>query len=90
MTSFNCIHTNYYYHFSSHLTWRDVQYIIIYSSNSSIPIDPHWQVNGAGLRVSHKYGFGLMDAAALVNRARYWINVQEQRVCNISVTLGSV
>jgi subtilisin family serine protease len=69
------------------LTWRDVQYIIVYSSNPSVPRDDHWITNGAGLKVSLKYGFGLMDAAALVNRARYWTNVPPRLNCTISVNL---
>ena len=42
------------------------------------------QVNGAGLSVSRKFGFGVMDAEAMVTRARHWINVPSQM--NDSVT----
>jgi len=42
-----------------------------------------WNVNGAGLAVSHVYGFGLMDATALVNRARHWETVPKQVKCEI-------
>lgn len=31
--------------------------------------------------VSHKYGYGLMDAAALVELAEKWTPVPEQRIC---------
>ena len=75
------------YSFSGNLTWRDVQYLVIYSSNPSIPEDSKWITNGAGLKTSHRYGFGLMDAAAMVNRARHWINVPERKTCNISVAI---
>ena len=34
--------------------------------------------NGAGLQVSRHYGFGVMDAEAMVTRARHWINVPPQ------------
>ena len=34
--------------------------------------------NGAGLRVSHQFGFGAIDAEAMVTRAQRWINVPEQ------------
>ena len=69
------------------LTWRDVQYIIAYSSNPSLTHDGDWMTNGAGLKVSLKYGFGVMDATALVNRARHWINVPTQINCTIVVNL---
>lgn len=42
-----------------------------------------WHVNGAGHHVSHFYGFGLMDATAIVNRARHWETVPDQVECTI-------
>ena len=63
---------------STNLTWRDVQYLIVYTSNQDILVDGEWITNGAGLRVSHKFGFGVIDAEALVTRARQWISVPEQ------------
>ena len=35
-------------------------------------------MNGGGLRVSHKFGFGAVDAEALVTRARRWTTVLPQ------------
>ena len=75
------------YPYSKSLTWRDVQYIIVYSSNPNIPRDSDAITNGAGLKVGSKYGFGVMDAAALINRARYWVNVPERLSCNIPAKL---
>lgn len=68
------------------LTWRDIQYLLVYSSNSDYPKDDHWQVNGAGLNVSHWYGMGIIDGAALVNRARNWVTVPPRNNCSINVT----
>ena len=34
--------------------------------------------NAAGLAVSYSYGFGVIDAEAMVTRARHWINVPHQ------------
>ena len=73
---------------SPDLTWRDAQYIIIHSSNPSLLADGEWVTNGAGLRVSHRYGFGIMDAAALVNRARNWSTVPERLSCNVTAQLS--
>lgn len=77
----------YIFLFSSpSLTWRDVQYLLVYSSNSAYFSDDHWQVNGAGLNVSHWYGFGIIDGAALVNRARNWVTVPPYNKCTLNLT----
>ena len=46
--------------------------------------------NGAGLIVSHQFGFGAIDADAMVTRAQRWINVPSQVTDYItpSVTSG--
>ena len=59
---------------SPSLTWRDVQYLIAYTANPHLTSGPLTR-NGAGLAVSRQYGFGVMDAEAMVARARHWINV---------------
>ncbi|KAJ3343370.1 Proprotein convertase subtilisin/kexin type 7 [Gonapodya sp. JEL0774] len=51
------------------LQWRDIQYIIVKTAKETDPTDIDWQVNGAGFHVSHKYGFGMLDADALVSEA---------------------
>ncbi|XP_046332685.2 PC3-like endoprotease variant B [Haliotis rufescens] len=62
------------------LTWRDVQHIVVHSSR--IPsVDHSWVVNGAGLHVSHKFGFGVLDASRMVELAQNWVTVPEQHVC---------
>ena len=35
------------------------------------------------LPVSHDYGFGLMDAGAMVTMAKNWTRVPEQRLCAV-------
>ena len=37
-------------------------------------------MNGAGYNVSHAFGFGLMDAGAMVKLAKQWTTVQKQEV----------
>ena len=39
---------------------------------------PSWGVNGAGHDVSHKYGFGAVDAGAAVALAETWTNVDPE------------
>lgn len=65
------------------VTWRDVQHLIAYSSNHDVPRSGDWMQNAAGLWVSSYFGFGLMDAAALVNYSRSWHTVPEQIKCEI-------
>jgi furin len=40
-------------------------------------------VNGVGRRVSHSFGYGLMDAYQMVRLARVWETVPEQQRCEI-------
>ena len=54
------------------LTWRDVQNILVHSSRKNDANDPSWNVNGAGHDVSHKFGFGAVDAGAAVSLALNW------------------
>ena len=70
LTSFN----------SPGLTWRDVQYLIVYTSKSDgfRTYRDKWRTNGAGLRYNHQFGFGIADAEAMVTRAKYWVNVPPQ------------
>lgn len=42
-----------------------------------------WVTNGVGRKVSHSFGYGLMDAAAMVRLARVWETVPEQYRCEI-------
>ena len=48
------------------LGWKDVQVVLMESSVMVDPLDADWQRNGAGRWVSHKYGYGLIDAQAAV------------------------
>uniref|UniRef100_A0A903Z045 furin n=1 Tax=Anopheles minimus TaxID=112268 RepID=A0A903Z045_9DIPT len=66
------------------LTWRDLQHIVVRTAKPANLIDPNWAVNGVGRRVSHSFGYGLMDAAAMVRLARTWKTVPEQQVCEIN------
>ncbi|KAA8592193.1 hypothetical protein FQN60_017648 [Etheostoma spectabile] len=54
------------------LTWRDVQHIIVKTSRAGHLSAPDWKTNAAGYNVSHLYGFGLMDAEAMVKEAERW------------------
>ena len=61
-----------------------MQYLIVYTSNTNLTNSTDSVTNGAGLLVSRKYGFGVIDAEAMVTRARHWINVPPQMNDSIS------
>uniref|UniRef100_A0A8B9IRV0 Proprotein convertase subtilisin/kexin type 6 n=1 Tax=Amazona collaria TaxID=241587 RepID=A0A8B9IRV0_9PSIT len=63
------------------LTWRDVQHLLVKTSRPVHLRAADWKTNGAGHKVSHLYGFGLVDADAIVVEARKWKSVPPQHVC---------
>ena len=54
------------------LTWRDVQHIIVRTARPANLKAPDWRTNGLGRKVSHSYGYGLMDTTAMVRLAKNW------------------
>lgn len=70
---------------SPNLGWRDVQEILIRSSEKiSFLIDPGWATNGAGFTFHHGYGAGMVDAAAAVAMAENWQNLGPQQSTSLS------
>ncbi|KZS05709.1 Amontillado [Daphnia magna] len=65
------------------LTWRDMQHIVVRTAKRGHLIANDWQINGVGRNVSHSFGYGLMDAGAMVRLARQWITVPPQQFCEI-------
>ncbi|XP_042200046.1 proprotein convertase subtilisin/kexin type 6 isoform X3 [Callorhinchus milii] len=63
------------------LTWRDVQHILVKTARPVHLKAPDWKVNAAGHKVSHLYGFGLVDAEAMVIEAENWRTVPTHHVC---------
>ncbi|XP_074626751.1 PC3-like endoprotease variant B [Acropora palmata] len=64
------------------LSWRDVQHVVVETAQVTSPVDEGWMKNGAGYHFNHKFGFGRLDAAALVKRAKTWKTVAPQRTCH--------
>ncbi|XP_017145820.1 furin-like protease 2 isoform X2 [Drosophila miranda] len=64
------------------LTWRDMQYLVVYTSRPS-PLEKEggWTPNGVKRKYSHKFGYGLMDAGAMVSMAEQWTSVPPQHIC---------
>lgn len=65
------------------LTWRDMQHIVVRTAKPANLKADDWQVNGVGRNVSHSFGYGLMDAAAMVRLARVWSTVAPQQFCEV-------
>ena len=54
------------------LTWRDVKYILALTATRIDRASTSWELNGAGILVSHIYGFGLVNAKSAVELADGW------------------
>ena len=65
------------------LTWRDIQHIMVHTARPGNLQAPDWRVNGMNRSVSHSYGYGLMDAEAMVRLATTWQLVPQQRSCEV-------
>ena len=69
---------------NQNLTWRDVQHILVNTARVNDPADSSWEINGAGHDVSHKYGFGAVDASAAVAMSSNWTIVEDE----VNVSIG--
>uniref|UniRef100_A0A4W4GA07 P/Homo B domain-containing protein n=1 Tax=Electrophorus electricus TaxID=8005 RepID=A0A4W4GA07_ELEEL len=70
---------------NKNLTWRDMQHLVVRTSNPAHLLTDDWKTNGVGRKVSHSYGYGLLDAAAIVALAQNWTNVGPQQKCVLSM-----
>lgn len=65
------------------LTWRDMQHLVVITSRPEpLNREDGWVTNGVGRKVNHKFGYGLMDATAMVKFAEQWTTVPPQRSCH--------
>lgn len=65
------------------LTWRDMQHIVVRTAKPANLHTSDWQQNGVGRNVSHSFGYGLMDADAMVALAKRWTTVPQQKTCMV-------
>ncbi|KAL3112240.1 hypothetical protein niasHT_017013 [Heterodera trifolii] len=63
------------------LGWRDLQHIVVRTAKPVNLRAGDWRLNGVGRNVSHSFGYGLLDAGAMVRLAKVWHNVPKQRKC---------
>uniref|UniRef100_A0A1A8MQK9 Furin (Paired basic amino acid cleaving enzyme) a n=2 Tax=Nothobranchius pienaari TaxID=704102 RepID=A0A1A8MQK9_9TELE len=64
---------------NKNLSWRDMQHLVVRTSRPAHLLTIDWKTNGVGRKVSHSYGYGLLDASAIVSLASTWTNVGPQR-----------
>ena len=68
------------------VTWRDIQHIVVYTSNPKpLMHESGWEKNAVGRLFSHKFGYGLLDAEQLVKMAAKWKQVPKQHICETRV-----
>lgn len=71
-------------HLSYNLTWRDVQHLIVCTSEFSPLLEERgWRKNGVGFLYNSRFGFGLLMAESLVKAARNWETVPPKKICVI-------
>lgn len=72
------------------LTWRDMQHLIVWTAEySSLKDNEGWKKNGAGFWINSAFGFGLLNAAKMVEAARTWVQVPEKFICDVVTSYSS-
>ncbi|KAI1721875.1 subtilase family domain-containing protein [Ditylenchus destructor] len=66
------------------ITWRDLQHIVVRTARPVNLRAGDWKLSGVGRNVSHSFGYGLLDAGAMVRLAQAWRNVPRQKRCRAS------
>jgi len=71
--------------FRPDLTWRDVQHITAITARPGpLMHNTGWKTNAAGYKVNTRFGFGLMDAHAMVKAAQTWQKIPHAYHCNFT------
>ena len=74
-----------FYIYSPDLTWRDMQHLVVLTSKRNhlhdTSLEHPWKHNGAGLEFNHLFGYGVLDAGAIVELAETWQTVPERFHC---------
>ncbi|KAJ8794432.1 hypothetical protein J1605_003199 [Eschrichtius robustus] len=70
-------------HVALGLTWRDMQHLtVLTSKRNQLHDEVHqWRRNGVGLEFNHLFGYGVLDAGAMVKMAKDWKTVPERFHC---------
>ncbi|KAI8096740.1 subtilase [Halteromyces radiatus] len=68
----------------SDLTWRDMQHLCVQTALPLSLEDDDWTLLPSGRMYNHKFGYGKLDAYAIVEKAKYFENVREQTYLQVS------
>lgn len=75
------------------LTWRDIQHLTVLTSKRKSLYDGtgrfDWKTNGVGLEYNHLFGFGVLDAGAMVDLAKDWRPLPSRYHCDAGVVSGA-
>jgi proprotein convertase subtilisin/kexin type 2 len=75
------------------LTWRDMQHLTVLTSKRNSLFDSKsrffWNMNGVGLEFNHLFGFGVLDAGAMVALAKQWKTVPARFHCEAGSSMGT-
>ncbi|XP_057691909.1 furin (paired basic amino acid cleaving enzyme) b isoform X2 [Corythoichthys intestinalis] len=66
---------------NTNLTWRDMQHLVVRTARPKHLSAGDWKTNGVGRRVSHSYGYGILDAGEMVALAQNWTRMGPQHQC---------
>ena len=72
------------------LGWRDAQHLLVQTARQNDPADAGWQYNAAGFPIHHNFGFGLVDATAVVGLAKTWQNLPPANIRELTGALGYI
>lgn len=76
------------------LTWRDIQHLTVLTSKRNSLYDAkdrfHWKMNGVGLEFNHLFGYGVMDAGAMVALAKVWKTVPPRYHCEAGLVSSPI
>ncbi|XP_043462126.1 neuroendocrine convertase 2 [Leptopilina heterotoma] len=71
------------------LTWRDIQHLTVLTSKRNSLFDANgrfdWTMNGVGLEFNHLFGYGVLDAGAMVALSKKWKTVPPRYHCEAGV-----
>jgi kexin len=62
------------------LSWRDIQWLTALTSKPFYKdsVESDWQTTALGVKFSHQYGYGIVDATAITEMAKTWTLVKKQ------------
>ena len=73
------------------LTWRDVQHILVRTSQKIDPSNEGWITTYKGRDYNHAYGYGLIDAKDAVTLAKNWENYSaDMNLTEVMVNTGKI